>query len=120
MSYVPIVVPTQQPPSPRTRELADLLARVVVDFEQRHPSMTSQEVRAATRLAAQATHGTGESARVLALVVGGLTALIAGIVLFLSQAAGGPVTGGVDVPIVVVAVLIGIVALVAIALRRAP
>ena len=29
MSYVPIVTPTQSPPSPRRRELADLLVRVI-------------------------------------------------------------------------------------------
>jgi hypothetical protein len=120
MSYVPIVVPPPQPPSPRTRELADLLARVIVDFEQRHPSVTGQEVREASRLAVQASHGSDAPARLVALALGGLLALAVGGFVFLRQSTGGAASGSVPVPVLVIGISIAILALLAIALRRSP
>ena len=55
MSYVPIIVTTREPPSHRARELADRLSRVIVDFEQHHPTVSNAAVRQATRLALQAS-----------------------------------------------------------------
>jgi len=44
MSYVPIIVTIREPPSHRARELADRLSRVIVDFEQHHPTVSNAEV----------------------------------------------------------------------------
>lgn len=120
MTYVPIVVPPPQPPSPRTRELADLLTRVIVDFEERHPSVTGQEVREATRLAVQASHGSEVAGRLVALALGGLLALGAGAFLFLSEAAGGSASDGVPIPVMAVGITVAILAILAVALRRSP
>jgi len=52
MTYVPIVMPTHvPPPSPRTRELAGLLARVLDEYTKAHPETTKAELRAAIRMA---------------------------------------------------------------------
>ncbi len=52
MIYVPIVVPTQvPPPSPRTRELAGLLDKVLEEYTKAHPATTRAEIRAAIRMA---------------------------------------------------------------------
>jgi len=53
MLYVPFVPPAATPPSPRTRELADLLGRVIEEYEKHHPAVTGPEVRAAVRMAAE-------------------------------------------------------------------
>ena len=56
MIYVPIVVPTQvPPPSPRTRELAELLDKVLEEYTKAHPATTRAEVRAAIRMAQMST-----------------------------------------------------------------
>lgn len=77
MTYVPIVVPPTQPspPSPRVRELAGLLTKVLEEYSKAHPSTTKAEVRAALRLA-QATTG-GPKAGVALAVTAGL--LVAGV-----------------------------------------
>jgi hypothetical protein len=52
MTYVPIITPTPtQPPSPRTRELAGLLSKVLEEYTKAHPGVSNSEVRAAIRLA---------------------------------------------------------------------
>ena len=110
MSYVPIIVPPQQPPSPRTRELADELARVLRDFEGRHPSVTRHEVVEASRLALQASGTRSVMAPVLTAVLGlGVAALVALLVFVRSggelSGAGSPV-GAVVVGLAVVAAVI--------------
>ncbi len=44
--YVPIVVPDATP-SRQTQELADLLGRVVQEYEKAHPTVTGPEVASA-------------------------------------------------------------------------
>ena len=117
MSYVPIVVPPPQPPSPRTRELADRMARLIVEFEGQYPTATRAEVREAARLALQATNR-GSSVAPVAAVVLGTLALGAGIgVYFLS------VEGGLErlpPPALLVASVIGLAAVLAVVFGRRP
>ena len=81
MTYVPIVPPT--PTSPRTRELADQLARVMAEFEQTHPSVTRAEKRQAARLALEATRSS--DAGPVAVVLGLIVLLILGLLYFFTR-----------------------------------
>ena len=120
MTYVPIVTPvvTDQQPSRRTRELADLLGRVVQEYEKAHPSVTGPEVRQALELARSAsTKATGAPAAfVVALALGVVMAM--GLVGFLYVQGGASLRGGMGMIFAVVA-LLGAGA-VAWAARRAP
>lgn len=108
MFYVPIVPTTSTPPSPRTRELADLLSRVIREYESHHPSVTGAEVRSAIRLAAQSSSkGTQAASAKVALLLG-LSLFVAAGVAFLIQARGRGLEGAGDVPLIA-AVLVGIV-----------
>ncbi len=90
MLYVPIIVPTSTPPSPRSRELADLLARVIHEYETHHPSVTGAEVRDAVRLAAQSSSkGSAAAGPVLALAMGLVLFMVAGVFFFLRASDGG-------------------------------
>ena len=72
MTYVPIVTtPTQQQPSRQTRELADLLGRVIQEYEKAHPTVSGAEVRHALQLARSASSKTtGAPALALTLSAG--------------------------------------------------
>ncbi len=115
MSYVPIVVPPPSP-SPRTRELADLLAQVIREYEAQHPSVTSTEVREAARLAS-ASAATGLSRQVVAVTLGLGVAALAGAIAFARSS--GLELSGIAWPLVLVAVLLVVGILVALA-RRSP
>lgn len=114
MSYVPIIVPTNAPPpSPRTRELANLLGQVLDEYTKANPATTSAEIRAAYRMA-QAATGKG-SANIAAGVSVGIGLLVAmlglGLVYFRSA---GEIEIGPIFPMIIMAliVLIGLVAIV--------
>jgi len=119
VSYVPIVVPQQAEPSRQTRELADLLGRVVQEYEKAHPTVTGPEVSEALQLAKRAsTKAAGSETMAIKLaLVGGVT-LMAGLVLFFAMQRGG----GLDianVQVMVAVVALGIAgAFVAILKRR--
>jgi hypothetical protein len=114
MSYVPIIVPTNAPPpSPRTRELANLLGQVLDEYTKANPATTSAEIRAAYRMA-RAASGKG-SANVAAgvSVALGLGVAMLTLGLFFFRGAGeieiGPIFPGI---IMAVIVLVGLVAIV--------
>ena len=81
MSYVPIVTPPHVP-SHQTRELADQLARVIVDFEQNHPAMSSGEIREAAQLALQASQRGGGIGPALVFAAAGMAVLVVGGTVF--------------------------------------
>jgi hypothetical protein len=70
MTFIPTApVSSGTPPSPRTRELAGLLGRVLEEYRKNHPSLTPGEIRSAFRLAYRASGG-GDLAARRALVLG--------------------------------------------------
>lgn len=76
MFFVPMPPPT--PVSPRTRELADLLGRVIEEYERHHPAVSGEEVRDAVRLAARSSRAGGpEVARLVIAALAGVLVLIA-------------------------------------------
>lgn len=121
MTYVPIVtVPVQQQqPTQQTRELADLLGRVIQEYEKAHPSVSGPEVRHALQLAQSASSkaSTGP-AGLMAALAGGL-ALLAGLAAFyFIQVDGGSPMAAMRIVLIAI-VLVGIVAVV-LAARRSP
>jgi hypothetical protein len=115
--YVPIVPMTSSPPSPRTRELADLLSRVIREYESHHPSVTGAEVRGALRLAAQSSSKGMQAASAKVALILGLALFVAAGVTFLIQARGRGLEGAGDIPLIA-AVLVGIVLVAVLAALR--
>jgi hypothetical protein len=116
VTYIPIVPTVHTPPSPRTRELADLLSRVIQEYETHHPAVTGSEVREALSLAAAGSKGAPGGPRILlALLAMGLVA--AGAVLFFSARLSGG-GGGDPFPAAAVAVGVLLVLALAVALKR--
>lgn len=112
MIYVPIVTTPAggQPPSPRTRELADLLAKVLEEYTKAHPTTTQAEIRAAVRMA-QMVAGPDRTrvASVLSVTVGVVIGLVTlGLVFFQNS---GDVEVGPALPMIIMAlvILLGIV-----------
>jgi hypothetical protein len=90
VTYVPIPIVPPTPPSPRTRELADLLARVIEEYEKHHPTVSGAEVREALNLASRSSKAVAPAApKVLALLLLGLAALGAGLFLAVERSGGG-------------------------------
>jgi hypothetical protein len=104
MLYVPVVPP--QPPSPRTRELADLLTHAIEEYEKYHPGVSGEEVRAALRLAAQASRKAGPDPRPI-IVAAALAAILVGFLVVAVQAGGaeGGAVPYVGVSVAILAVL---------------
>jgi len=97
MTYVPIVPPTtSQPPSPRTRELAGLLTKVLEEYKKAHPATTSGELKAAIRLA-QLSSRSGTSAAPAAAVSLGLGLLVVALAggLFFYRSGGSVEINGI-------------------------
>lgn len=117
MFFVPVVPPTPQAPlSHRTRELGDLLGRVIEEYERHHPSVTGQEVRQALQLASRHSKAAGSGA-VQVLLAGVAAALVlAGVMAFLVLERGGGTPE--SFPLIAVAVGIFSVLVVAILLKR--
>jgi hypothetical protein len=90
MTYVPIVTPPPtQPTSPRTRELAGLLSKVLQEYTKAHPSTTKAEVRAAIRMAHMSA-GPDKTKAVAAIGLAlGLLVFSLLLGLFYARSAGG-------------------------------
>jgi len=118
MTYVPVVPPPHSgPPSPRTRELAGLLSKVLEEYAKAHPETTGSEVRAAMRLAARGSPPDASGARAVIALTLGLLIFGLGLGLFLFQRGGG---GGTDesLPMIAVALVIFISLLAMVVMKR--
>jgi hypothetical protein len=84
-----VVTPDQQV-SPQTRELADLLGRVVQEYEKAHPTVTGTEVSQALRLARRAsTKAAGGEAMAIKMAVALGLVFLGGLAAFFFVARGG-------------------------------
>ena len=117
MTYVPVVTPPpSSTPSPRARELADLLTKVLEEYTKAHPSTSRAEIRAAFSLAARrAIPGSSRQMATFGLVLGLGLAVVTGVLVFL-EAQGG-MEWSESVPIIVLALII-FLAMTLIAVRR--
>jgi len=111
MTYIPIVpvVTPVPPPSPRTRELAGLLAKVLDEYTKAHPAVTKAEIRAAIRMA-QMSGGSNPAVLVGALVAGlGVFGLALGL-FFMRGSGGGLEMPAMPMVVLALVVFLGIVA----------
>ncbi|MHB1191896.1 MAG: hypothetical protein ACYC6F_02525 [Longimicrobiales bacterium] len=115
MLYVPFIPPPATPPSPRTRELAGLLGRVIEEYEKHHPAVTGPEVRAAVRMALETSSRKGSPA--LGIAVGVAAALVAGGLFALLAANEGQMPQS-TVPMVAIAVALFAVLVVVAMVKR--
>ncbi len=110
MTYIPVIPqPQVPPPSPRTRELNDLLSKVVDEYTRAHPATTKAEIRAAFHLA-QVSGGGNSTAVALSLGLGlGVAFLVLGLFYFRTA---GDIAIGPNLPMIigVTVVLLGILA----------
>jgi hypothetical protein len=113
--YVPVVpyVP-HDPPSPRTRELAGLLSRVIEEYEKHHPAVTGAEVRGALDLAARDSKaGSPAEVRAVVGILAGFLVLLGGVGFFFAR--GGSIDAEsmpmVAVSIAILVLLVGVVLL---------
>ena len=112
--YVPVVPPP--PPSRQARELAEQIEKVISDYEVAHPSVSARDIRYALMLA-QRRSGRLSGSR--ALVVGLSVTLAVGAAAFaLSRSGGIHPSGGA--PVLIVAVLVAVVAVIVGLARRQP
>ena len=113
MSYVPIVTPTHvPPPSPRTRELSELLAKVLDEYTKAHPATSSAEIRAAIRMAQMSAGPDRSNVAVgISLAIGLGVAMLA-LGLFFFRSTGGDLEIGPIFPMIIMVaiVVLGVVA----------
>lgn len=117
MSYVPIVTSTYvPPPSPRTRELAGLLSKVLEEYTKAHPATSKTEIRAAIRMA-QMSSGPDRTkvAAVVSLLVGGWVAFA--LVYFFFRRTGGMEVGA-SLPFIILFVIFFLMIVLAIVKAR--
>lgn len=109
MMYVPIVPHTPMPPlSPRTRELAGILSKVLDEYMKAHPKATKAEIKAAIRMANQSV-GPGGNALGLALSVGlGVLMAVLGLGFFVFQGGAGEIDFRSAMPMIVISLIIGL------------
>jgi hypothetical protein len=98
--------------------LAELLSRVIREYESHHPAVTGAEVRDAIRLAAQSSRKGAQGAGLRVALAAGLALFVAAGVLFLIQARGRGLEGAADIPLVA-AVLVGVVLIAVLAAVKA-
>jgi len=111
--FVPMVPHHEDPPSPRTRELADLLGKVLGEYEKYHPAVTGREVRAAIRLAERNSRAAAPAGRTTARVAAAIAGATVGA--FVLVASRGGSWEGAPVAIVIA---VGVLFVVAVLARR--
>lgn len=106
MTYVPIVTPSpaSTPPSPRTRELAGLLTRVVEEYSAAHPGVTQAEIRQAIQITQLSARGGSRNASLVVMLVVGL--LVGGLTLGLFVAEGGGLPWEGAFPVLIFAIIL--------------
>jgi hypothetical protein len=103
--FVP--TPIQPPESPRVRELSRKIQELIAEFQQRYP-MTPAEIRQALFHAAGTTGGYPR--RLLAVVAGGLAAMLGFGVFAYQRVEGGGITWApIAVAVGVAAAAVGLV-----------
>lgn len=120
MAYVPIVPATPSPPpSPRTRELAALLTRVLEEYRKSHPATTDAEVRAAVRLAQLSTRSGSQATPLLvSLALGILVAGVLAGVFVLRSGEGLEWSAGMPMVIFAIVTFLAVLMIVVKALSR--
>jgi len=120
MSYLPYLAASEKPKlSPRARELATQIEKVIQDFQRSYPDTPPGDVQQALTVLSGGTDRGPASRRTLAMTLAGGIAALFGVLFFMRESAGG---GASDLPAdsmlwVVVGVIV-LIALAAMARRR--
>jgi hypothetical protein len=112
MLYVPIVTPptsSQAPASPRARELASQIEKLIQDFQRSYPDTKPADIQEAMRIAWGGSEVTTSARRLVAVMLGLGMAALAGALLYFRSGVD------VEIPWVMVAVVAGIVLVLAVA-----
>jgi hypothetical protein len=117
LGLVPFVPPGGAPPSPRSRELGQILVDAIREYEREHPAVTGPEVRTALRLASE-RHAGGVRGPLAAVLVGLLTLGVLGTALYARE--GGAALEGSTWIVLTTVVGLAVAALVLIVARRSP
>jgi len=89
MSYVPIMSASDRTQvSPRARELATQIEKVVQDFQRSYPDTRPGDVQQALRVAAGGSDSVPDSRRLLGMSVAGGVAALVGVLFFMRESAG--------------------------------
>ena len=119
MSYVPIMSASDRTQvSPRARELATQIEKVVQDFQRSYPDTRPGDVQQALRVAAGGSDSVPDSRRLLGMSVAGGIAALVGVLFFMRESAGGASDLPADSMLWVVVGVIVLIALAAMARRR--
>jgi hypothetical protein len=112
MAFIPVSTPpTVTALSPRSRELAELLAKVLDEYTKAHPATTHAEIRAAVRMA-QMSAGGAQSKVAVGLTFGlGLGVMFLVLGLFYFRSAGGGGGEGMEIGPVLPVIIMAIIAL---------
>ncbi len=118
MSYMPYLPATEKTKlSPRARELASQIEKVVLDFQRSYPDTSPGDVQEALRAASGGGEAAPGSRRVLAMTLAGGIAALVGLLFFMRES--GDAVGGSEPGLMIWMVLgaILLAALVAVARR---
>ena len=90
MSYVPIVPPSNRSQvSPRARELATQISKLVQDFQRSYPDTRPTDVQEALRVASGGSEAVPGSRRALAVALAAGIAALVGVFVFIGDSGGG-------------------------------
>jgi hypothetical protein len=116
MPFVPVMHRSEEP-SMQAIELSQRLQQTIAEYQQRNPSLTTEEIRQAAELAASQSGGRApSSAALVPLVVAGAAAALLGVGLFVRATPGD--AGAAMVPAAVIAALAAVMIAVVRARRR--
>ncbi len=89
MSYLPYLPASEQSKlSPRARELATQIEKVVQDFQRSYPDTRPGDVQEALRAASGGSDATPDSRRLLATSLAGGIAALVGVLFFVRESGG--------------------------------
>jgi len=119
MSYIPIVpLSDRTKVSPRARELATQIEKVVQDFQRSYPDTRPEDVQEALRVTSGGSDGVPDSRLLLALSVAGGVAALVGVMFFTGNSGGGPSALPADSMLWIVVGVIVLIAVAAMVRRR--
>ena len=118
MSYVPIMSPSDRTQmSPRARELATQIEKVVQDFQRSYPDTRPGDVEIRSRLSG-GSDSAPDSRRVMGMTVAGGVAALVGVLFFMRESAGEASGLPADSMLWIVVGLIVLLAVTAMVIRR--
>jgi hypothetical protein len=119
MSYLPYLAPSEKTKlSPRARELATQIEKVIQEFQRSYPDTPSGDVQQALTALTGDSNRPPASRNVLVMTLAGGIAALVGVLFFLRESGGGAPALPADSMLWIVASVIGLIAVAAVVRRR--